>query len=327
MRLLQCWFVLFFTLFCSGVKAHEIRPAYLQMQQTTESSYHLLWRVPIKGDKVIKLVPVFSDEFTLKESGVRKLMSGSLVIQYELHAPRPIQGTTLAIANQEKTMVDVLISIEYLNGEKLTLMLKPDNPEIRLPEKTTKWQVAKTYTVLGIEHILLGFDHLLFVLALLILSVGFKKLVKTITAFTVAHSITLSCSVMGWVKLPGPPVEAVIALSIVFLALEIVKVQQGQPSLTSQKPWLVAFIFGLLHGFGFAGALTDIGLPQTEMFLALATFNIGVELGQLIFVVAVIVLFKVIKSFLSPKEWGKKLLPYSIGSIAVFWTIERLMSF
>ncbi len=309
------------------MSAHEIRPAYLQMQQTAESTYQLLWKVPVKGDKVIKLTPVFADEFTLVDSGVRKQMQGSLVYQYTLHADRPIQGTHVAIANLEKTMVDVLINIDYLNGEKTTLMLKPDRPEIRLPEKTTPWQVAKTYTLLGVEHILLGFDHLLFVLALLILSVGFKKLVKTVTAFTLAHSITLSCSVLGWVKLPGSPVEAVIALSIVFLALEIMKVQQGNPSLTSRKPWLVAFIFGLLHGFGFAGALTDIGLPQTEIFLALATFNIGVELGQLIFVGIVIVVFEGMKSYFSPRGWARNLLPYSIGSIAVFWTIERLMSF
>lgn len=327
MRYFRYWFVLIFTLLCSGVTAHEIRPAYLQMHQTSESSYQLLWKVPVKGDMVIKLTPVFADDFTLVDSGVRQQMQGSLVYQYTLNAEKPLHGTTMAIANLEKTMVDVLINIEYLNGENITAMLKPDRPEITFPAKTTSWQVAKAYTLLGIEHILLGFDHLLFVLALLILSVGFKKLVKTVTAFTIAHSITLSCSVMGWVKLPGPPVEAVIALSIVFLALEIVKVQQGSPSLTSRKPWLVAFIFGLLHGFGFAGALTDIGLPQTEMFLALATFNIGVELGQLIFVGGVIAVFEGIKRYISPKEWTQILLPYGIGSIAVFWTIERLMSF
>lgn len=164
-------------------------------------------------------------------------------------------------------------------------------------------------------------------MALIIITRGLKKIVKTITAFTLAHSITLSLAVLGYANLPGPPVEAVIALSIVFLASEMIKLQQGKPSLTAQKPWLVAFSFGLLHGFGFAGALADVGLPQSEIPLALAFFNIGVEVGQIAFVLAVLLVLRILAL---KKDWmpvAKKIPAYAIGSIAAFWTIERVIGF
>lgn len=327
MRTLYWLLYAFVAMCCFTSSAHEIRPAYLQMQQVSDASYQVLWRVPVKGDMVIKLQPVFEEGLNLTEAGPPKLLDGSMVYQYSLTAERELQGSNLTINNLEKTMVDTLVTIAYLSGEKVTLMLKPDNPQATLPNKITQWQVASTYTILGIEHILLGFDHLLFVLALLIISVGIKKLIQTITAFTVAHSITLSCSAMGWVTLPGPPVEAVIALSIVFLAAEILRVQKGSPTITSKNPWLVAFIFGLLHGFGFAGALSDIGLPQTEMPLALATFNIGVELGQLIFIAIVLAIKWALLNSLPKHRFIERIVPYSIGTIAMFWTIERIAGF
>jgi hydrogenase/urease accessory protein HupE len=180
---------------------------------------------------------------------------------------------------------------------------------------------------LGIEHILLGIDHLLFVLALIMITKGKWRILKTITAFTLAHSITLSLAALGIVNFPGPPVEAVIALSIVFLASEIIRNFNGQQTLTSKKPWIVAFTFGLLHGFGFAGALADIGLPQTEIPLALAFFNIGVELGQIIFVIAMLLVIYLLQL---KKEWPtylKKIPPYAIGSLAAYWMIERVAGF
>ena len=328
MKPIAHYIILFFiSLWSISSWSHEIRPAYLQITQIDNQEYKVLWKIPAMGDMVLKIYPEFDSGFELKQEGFSKPVSGSVINTYTLTGSNELAGSHLSIVNLKKTMVDVLVTLEYLDGEKITLMLKPDSPEILLPGKASKWQVVKTYTILGIEHILLGFDHLLFVLALLILSTGFKKLLKTVTAFTVAHSITLSFSVLGLATLPGPPVEAVIALSIVFLAMEIVKLQQGKPSLTSQKPWLVAFSFGLLHGFGFAGALTDIGLPQTEIPLALATFNIGVELGQIIFVLAVLVFLRIIRSSVPKKGWLPKVVPYAIGSIAMFWTIERIVGF
>ena len=314
-------------LFINTVTAHEIRPAYLQIEQQSETTYNVLWKVPTSGDLVLKIYPEFEDGFNLNEASLSRPVSGAMIYQYNLNGNRPLQGSLIRIQNLNKTMVDVLVTIKYLNGEKTTLMLKPDNPETLLSGKTSKWQVVQSYTVLGIEHIWFGIDHLLFVMALIIITTGFKKIVKTITAFTLAHSITLSLAVLGYVNVPGPPVEAIIALSIVFLAFEILKLHQGKPSLTAQKPWLVAFSFGLLHGFGFAGALTEVGLPQSEIPLALAFFNIGVELGQIVFVIVVSAILYVLAL---KKDWpliAKKVPAYVIGTLAAFWTIERILGF
>jgi hydrogenase/urease accessory protein HupE len=325
------YFIYFFGLFMllSLTKswAHEIRPAYLQIKQTSETTYQVLWKIPRKGDMVIRLTPVFPIGFTLKEAELAKVSMDAMVKHYTLTGQEPLAGQSVYIEDLNKTLVDVLVTVEYLNGEKATLMLKPGSPELKLPGATKKWDVIKSYTVLGVEHIWFGIDHLLFVLALIIITVGFKKIVKTITAFTLAHSITLSMAVLGVANLPGPPVEAVIALSIVFLALEIIRKVQGQETLTSQKPWIVAFSFGLLHGFGFAGALADIGLPQTEIPLALAFFNIGVELGQIVFVLAILGLLRLLSI---KKNWPliwKKVPAYAIGTVAAFWTIERIVGF
>lgn len=196
-----------------------------------------------------------------------------------------------------------------------------------IPGETSTFDVIKTYTMLGIEHILLGIDHLLFVLALIMITKGKWKILKTITAFTIAHSITLSLAALGYVNFSGAPVEAVIAMSIVFLALEILKNINGEQTLTSRKPWIVAFSFGLLHGFGFAGALSEIGLPQQEIPMALAFFNIGVELGQLIFVLVVLGAIKLLSMYKKWPSYSKQTPAYAIGSVAAFWMIQRVVAF
>jgi hydrogenase/urease accessory protein HupE len=181
----------------------------------------------------------------------------------------------------------------------------------------------------GIEHILLGYDHLLFVFALMLVVGGIRRLVWTITAFTVAHSITLALATLGVVSIPGPPVEATIALSILLLATEIVRLQTGRPSLAAQRPWLVAFAFGLLHGFGFAGALSGIGLPNGDIPLALLAFNVGVEVGQLAFIAAVLGAMAIVHriDFGVGQRYLRPTAPYAIGSLAAFWFFERLAAF
>jgi HupE / UreJ protein len=184
--------------------------------------------------------------------------------------------------------------------------------------------VARRYVGLGIEHILLGIDHLLFVLGLMLLVRGPWMLAKTITAFTLAHSITLALATLGFVNAPARPVDAAIALSIVFLAAEILHARQGRPGLTSRKPWVVAFVFGLLHGVGFAGALTQLGLPPGEIPLALLFFNVGVEIGQLMFVAVVLALGWALRQLqVRWPRWAEPLPAYAIGTIAAFWFIER----
>ena len=194
------------------------------------------------------------------------------------------------------------------------------------------FEVVQTYTVLGIEHILTGFDHLLFVLALLILVKGTRRLIATITAFTLAHSLTLFAATLGWINVPGPPVEAVIALSIVFVAGEIVHARQGRPGLTQRYPWLVAFTFGLLHGLGFAGALAEVGLPPLSIPMALLFFNVGVEIGQLIFIAVVLGAIAVVRRIarrlkIDAPSWWWRLPPYTIGGIASFWVVQRVAAF
>lgn len=306
---------------------HEVRPAYLQIKQIDETTYEVYWKVPSLDTAVPKINPVFAESFDIEVLELPNFTGAFAIFSYKITSKRPLAGSMLYIDGLNRTLIDVLVTVTYLNGETVTLMLQPDNDSIIIPGESKLRDIIQTYTLLGIEHILLGFDHLLFVLALILIVNSNWKVIKTVTAFTVAHSITLSAAALGWIFIPGPPVEAVIALSIVFLALEIVTNLKGKETLTSRQPWIVAFIFGLLHGFGFAGALQDIGLPQQNIPWALGFFNVGVELGQIAFILVIIILTKVL-SF--KKDWSKALrfIPaYAIGSIACFWLIERIVGF
>ncbi len=321
-------YILFlFVLFSLKGWSHEIRPAYLQIIQTSETTYEVYWKVPSMGDAVPKIKPVFPPSFNIQILNVPNQIPGSVIYSYKISSEESLQGKILTIDGLNKTLIDVLVNVTYLNGQKVTLMLQPDKDSSIIPGETSKMDVIKTYTKLGFEHILLGIDHLLFVLALIIITKGKWRILKTITAFTLAHSITLSLAVLGYVNFPTAPVEAVIALSIVFLAVEIVKNLNGKPTLTSRKPWLVAFTFGLLHGFGFAGALANIGLPQQDIPLALAFFNVGVELGQIAFVIVVLIVIKLLSTKNNWPVFIKKAPAYAIGSMAAFWMIERIIRF
>ncbi len=307
--------------------AHEIRPAYLQISEESPNVYSVLWKVPSNNDRIPDITPQFDKAFTLTAAGPEKILEGFVIFQYQLNSTKSLSGSTIRIHNLQQTTVDVLVNVQLLDGQKFSLLLHPSTASATIPANSSKWNVVKTYLGLGVEHILLGADHLLFVLALIIITKGWRRIVKTITAFTLAHSITLSLAALGYVHFPSPPVEATIALSIVFLAMEIIKNSKGEQTLTGRQPWLVAFVFGLLHGLGFAGALSEIGLPQTEIPLALAFFNIGVELGQLAFVLVVLLFIRLLSM---RKDWPRlvqKIPAYAIGSIASFWLIERLVGF
>lgn len=312
----------------TSVNAHEIRPGFLQIEQINETTYHVFWKIPRLGDAIPKIHINFPDAFTVTELNRPSPISGFVLYVYQITSHETLNGQTISVDGLNKTLIDVLVNVNFLNGEKVSFMLQPDNTSMVIPEKETLMNTVKTYLILGVEHILLGIDHLLFVLALLLITPGFKKLIKTITAFTIAHSITLSLSALGFIGLPGPPVEAVIALSIMFLAIEVIKYNKGEQSIAIKYPWIVAFTFGLLHGFGFAGALTSIGLPQTTIPAALLFFNVGVEIGQILFIVSVlIVLWLIKKSKITFPKWVKQVPVYGIGSMASFWLIERIVGF
>lgn len=326
-KILKIFALLFFISAASSLVAHEVRPAYLQITETKNNTYKVFWKVPTIRTAESDINPIFPKEYTLEQRGMPQTRKNSTIYAFTLMGSESLAGKQITIEGLSESGIDALINIEYANGDKASLLVQPGNNTGIIPGKTEKSQVIKTYTILGVEHILFGIDHLLFVLALIIITKGFTKILKTITAFTLAHSITLSMAVLGYANLPGPPVEAIIALSIVFLAAEILKNINGEQTLTSKKPWLVAFSFGLLHGFGFAGALAEVGLPQSEIPLALAFFNVGVELGQIGFVMLALLLIRLLSL---KKNWPvviRKFPAYAIGSIAMFWMIERIAGF
>lgn len=235
-----------------------------------------------------------------------------------------LEGWEVSVHGLEATMVDVLVRIAFADGRVVSRLLRPDAPSFTFTAADAG-PAASGYFVLGVEHILFGLDHLLFVLCLLLLVRGLGPILKTVTAFTVAHSITLGLATLGYVDMPSAPVEAVIALSIVFLATEIAKRRAGVPSFTERQPWLVAFIFGLLHGFGFAGALSEVGLPANDIPLALLLFNVGVEAGQLLFVAAVsLVVMGAGRIASAPPAWLRPMPVYGIGAVASYWLIARV---
>jgi hydrogenase/urease accessory protein HupE len=239
-----------------------------------------------------------------------------------------LTGQAIVIDGLSALQTDVLLLVQLQDGTSHSAILRPASPGFTIPLQASKLKVAGDYWLMGTIHILEGADHLLFVLALMLIVSGFAPLVKAVTAFTVAHSITLALATLDAIHVPSAPTEAIIALSILFLAVEIIHSRQGKFSLTEQHPWVVAFIFGLFHGLGFAGALSEIGLPQLEIPLALLMFNVGVETGQLIFIAVVLSLIALLKRLpVTMPQGAWRVMPYTIGSVAAFWVIQRVMSF
>lgn len=306
--------------------AHEMRPAFLEIVEKEAGNYEVLWKVPSKAQQVLHLRPVFPENCSISGQTKIRVVAGGRVENSSLSCDSSgLKNREISIDGLSDTPADVVVRIEYLDGNVQSLILKPDSTSFIVLGKQHWLQVALDYTKLGVEHILGGIDHLLFVLGLLLIVRGKWLLVKTITSFTIAHSITLGAATLGWVNLRQAPVEAVIALSILFLASEITKQSEGQVRLTEKYPWIVAFIFGLLHGFGFAGALNEIGLPQSEIPLALLMFNVGVELGQLFFVSLVILLGSVAAKFIDVRSKSLRYCSaYTIGALAAFWFIQRI---
>jgi hypothetical protein len=308
--------------------AHEVRPAYLELREVQPGEFSVFWKTPMRGDMRLALSPAFSGRMRNVTPISTRASGGAAVQTWRIKTSDPLRGQSLRIQGLEATMTDALARIEFADGTSWLRRLTPQEPAAKIPATQSGWSVAGEYLKLGIEHILLGVDHLLFVLALLLIVVGWKRLLATITAFTLAHSFTLAAATSGFMRVPQAPVEAVIALSIVFVAAEIIRGYNGREGLTARAPWVVAFTFGLLHGFGFAGALAEIGLPSGHIPLALLFFNVGVELGQLLFIAAVLSLIALIRRarFRFP-HWVELIPPYAIGSLAMFWVIQRFAAF
>ncbi len=306
--------------------AHEIRPAYLDLKETAPGRYDVLWRTPVLSGMRLPLVLQMPTEIrNVRDPQVDEL-TDSLVERRSIEAgPNGLEGKRIDFLGLQLTITDVLVRIERLDGAHSTELVHPSRPYIEIPAPRGALATAIVFLTQGVEHILFGADHLLFVLGLMLIVRSRWMLLKTITAFTVAHSITLAAATLGYASIPAPPLNAAIALSILFLGPEIVRSWRGETSFTIRRPWIVAFAFGLLHGFGFASGLTAIGLPRGDIPLALLCFNLGVEAGQLAFVAMILALVQAFKTiemnWPRPVAWAPA---YVVGSLGAFWTIQRV---
>ena len=354
------WLAIFLLIFALRANAHEVRPAFLELTERAPGEFEVLWKVPALGGMSLAGEEIPHAQPTADDHGATKTMPCGCPVPTAaqlsrgvtpIHPSMPkdavilaparverifgaeikrwtistgatgLEGWDVAVHGLQSTMVDVLVRIALADGRVVSHLLRPEAPSFVF-HANDAGPAAAGYFILGVEHILFGIDHLLFVLALVLIVRGVGLLVKTITAFTVAHSITLALATLGLVHVPSAPVEATIALSIVFVASEILRRHRGERGLTERAPWLVAGTFGLLHGFGFAGALSEVGLPANDIPLALLFFNLGVEAGQLAFVAVTLGVIALLRRIRLP-EWSPILPPYAIGSVAMFWVIER----
>ena len=332
----------------AGALAHEVRPAYLRIEavsaaesretaaggETAKSSetaerYDVLWKQPLAAGRLLPLAPVFPDGCEASPAGTDAATAGALARRFTLVCPRGLRGGTVAIDGLQGTITDVMLHVTLADGTRYARLLKPAAPAFVVGGDGGASVLA--HLTLGIEHLLFGFDHILFVVALLFFVPAsprrrrIRKLVQTVTAFTVAHSVTLGVSALGWLTVPQAPVEAVIALSILFLVVE--KLRGTANTITANHTWVVAFAFGLLHGFGFAGALADIGLPRDAVLASLFLFNVGVEIGQLAVVAAGLALAWL------PGAVGVRVPPavayaplYAIGVLSAYWFVARTVA-
>ena len=316
-------------LLMSGVAgAHESRPGYLEIEEIEVDRYEVVWKRPRLGDRALPLAAVLPGTCRDLVPESRSLTPGAIVDRRLVACEGGLEGQEIRIDGLATSITDVLVRITHAAGQLETALLKPEANTFVVAGAESTWQVVSAYLVLGIEHILLGIDHLLFVYALILIVVGWRRLVATVTAFTLSHSITLALATLGVLNVPGPPVEAVIALSIVFVASEIVHGLRGRKGLTARIPWVVAFVFGLLHGLGFAGALAEVGLPEHAIPMALLFFNLGVEAGQLIFIAGVLLLAALARRLIgTTPETLRAAAAYGIGGVAAYWTIDRIVAF
>jgi hypothetical protein len=317
------------TVFARGIFAHEVRPAYLELRESGPETYDVFWKVPGQGEDLrlglyVEL-PAGSANVTAPRAS---MVNNAFTERWIIKRAGGLAGGTINIAGLTATKTDVLVRLERLDGSAQVTRLTPSTPSFAVEAAPRALEVVRTYGVLGVEHILTGIDHLLFVLALLIITGGGWKLVKTVTAFTISHSLTLTAATLGFVHVPQRPVEAVIALSIVFVAAEILRIHRGAESITSRAPWVVAFSFGLMHGLGFAGGLSEAGLPAGHVPTALLFFSLGVEAGHFLFIGVVLAFIALVRRIRIPfPRWAEVVPPYAIGSVAMFWVIQRIAAF
>jgi len=305
--------------------AHEIRPAYLEINETAPGQFSLLWRTPVLAGRRLPIALKLPEDVRNGKEPVVQELTDSLVERRWIEAgAKGLAGQRIEIPGLQLTITDVLVRQRFLDGRDITLLVRPAQPWFEVAASPAWSAIAGNYILHGIQHILFGVDHLLFVLGLLLIVKDRWMLLKTITAFTIAHSITLAIATLGYASAPVLPLNAAIALSILFLGPEIVRSWRGETSFTLRHPWVVAFAFGLIHGFGFASALINAGLPRKDLPLALLSFNVGVELGQVAFVMLILLLERSFRQLqIRWPRWVEAAPGYAVGSLGAFWTIQR----
>lgn len=304
--------------------AHPLAPALLELTEHAGGQVDVLWKrssLSVPGSDIQPIVPEACPATTqprYEEQGVAVLVRWTIDCGEAGLVGQPVRVDGLGPAK-----IDTLVRIELSDGRQIQRVLRRGEPSMTVPAKASKWTVFVDYLSIGFDHILSGTDHLLFVFGLFLLCVSMRPLVKTITSFTVGHSITLSLAALGYTQLPSGPIEALIAASVLALAVELAR-DEEKSTLMRRHPWPVALLFGLLHGMGFAGALREIGLPAGEIPMALFSFNVGIELGQLAFVIGLVLIAAVLKRIELPIPLPRRAAVYAMGSLAAFWTIERV---
>ena len=312
---------------------HEVRPAYLQVTEASGGRFEVLWKQPILPDadpglvRRLPIAPRFPPHCRESDRQLPDLTASALIERWTLTCGHTgIVGARISIDGLPRTLTDVLLRVRLLDGTTTDHLLRSEAPRVVLFPEPGGGTTVPTYLRLGVEHLLFGFDHILFVVGLLFFVRRPLQLVQVVTAFTAAHSITLALSTLGVVTLSQRPVEAVIALSILFLAVELARGEDRQSAM-ARSPWAIAFGFGLLHGFGFAGALAEIGLPESARAMALLLFNVGVEIGQLAIVGVLLGLLQIVRISRVPVPTFAAHVPvYVMGTISAYWFVERVLS-
>jgi len=326
-RLPRDWWVaalLLLSALSPALQAHETRPAYLQIDETQPDNYAIVWRTPVSAGMRLPILLQLPKATKNVATPTTQELTDSLVERRSIRVEGGLGGQRIEFVGLQATITDVLVRVHLLDGRSWSTIVRPSQAWIEIKPTQGRLGTAGTFIAQGIRHILFGADHLLFVLGLLLIVKDRWMLVKTVSAFTLAHSITLALATLGYARVPVAPLNAAIALSILFLGPEIVRIWRGQTSFTIRHPWVVAFAFGLLHGFGFASALTSAGLPHAELPLALLSFNVGVEIGQLAFVLLVLLLeraFRILQ--IHWPRWAAALPGYAVGCVGAFWSIQR----
>ena len=323
------WLFVCVLLAASAASAHETRPAYLEIKETSPGQFLVLWRTPLMAGMRLPVVLKLPDNVRdLREPSVQELADSLVERRWVDAGTDGLAGKRIEFSGLQMTITDVLVRVERLDGSTQITRVTSSSPSFIVEATPRPFEVVRTYLMLGIEHILTGVDHLLFVSGLLLLVDGTRRLLLTVSAFTLSHTVTLTLATLGFVHVPPAPVEAVIALSILFVAYEALRKNSNPSGLAQRKPWLVAFSFGLLHGLGFAGGLSAAGLPAAHIPLALGFFSAGVEVGHFSFVGAALLIIMALRSRMSKlPSWSWQIAPYTIGGFACYWLIGRLAAF